>query len=235
MCVNYITVSREIALARFNAALDAGEDWANEIYQDYRAPFIIHDEKGDRKALVGSYGFIPQKHKPPGVTRMTTMNARGEEVGTKRHYKKHWLESKLCLVPAMAVYEPNWETGSHVRWAIGVADRAPFAMAGMWRSWEEDNGVIAHSFTQFTMNADDHLLLNRFHRPGEEKRGVVIIRPEDYDDWLSCKNPELARAYLQLLPPEALTAWPEPRKSGSKPAKAKVNEEATDKEQPTLF
>ena len=218
MCVNYITVSREIAFDRFNAAFDAGVEWAYEVYQDYQAPFIIHDETGYRKALVGSYGFIPQKHKPPGVTRMTTMNARGEEVGTKRHYKKHWLESKLCLVPAMAVYEPNWEGGSHVRWAIGMADRAPFAMAGMWRSWEEGDGVIAHSFTQFTMNADDHPLLNRFHKPGDEKRGVVILQPEDYDDWLSCKNPEIARAYLQLLPPEALTAWPHPRGRGGNTA-----------------
>jgi putative SOS response-associated peptidase YedK len=91
-------------------------------------------------------------------------------------------------VPSLAVFEPNWEGGAHVRWAIGMADKSPFAVAGLWRSWEED-GALSHSFTQLTVNAADHPVMNRFHRQGDEKRPVVVVRPEDYDGWLSCKNP----------------------------------------------
>ena len=41
-----------------------------------------------------------------------------------------------------------------------------------------------------------HPLLRRMHKPGEEKRSLVIVSPDDYDTWLECKDPELARTYL---------------------------------------
>ncbi|MNR56785.1 hypothetical protein D3C85_1774300 [compost metagenome] len=34
------------------------------------------------------------------------------------------------------------------------------------------------------------------HKPGDEKRSLVIVSPDDYDDWLVCKDPELARTYM---------------------------------------
>ena len=37
-----------------------------------------------------------------------------------------------------------------------------------------------------TVNTDGHPVMQRFHRPEDEKRMVVILRPEDYDAWLSC-------------------------------------------------
>jgi hypothetical protein len=61
------------------------------------------------------------------------------------------------------------------------------------------------------LNADDHPLLSRFHRPNEEKPGVAILRPEHYDDWLSSKNPEFARALIELWRPEELNAHPAPK------------------------
>ncbi|MNG34249.1 hypothetical protein D3C84_1206910 [compost metagenome] len=34
------------------------------------------------------------------------------------------------------------------------------------------------------------------HKPGDEKRSLVIVSSDDYDAWLGCKDPELARTYL---------------------------------------
>lgn len=31
------------------------------------------------------------------------------------------------------------------------------------------------------------------HKPGDEKRSVVILRPEDYDEWLHTTNVDAAR------------------------------------------
>ena len=227
MCVNYITVSRQLAFDWFRTPLEMGEDWRDEIYQDYTAPFIIHNENGDRTGMLGSYGFVPQRHRPfrkpklgdpvpkPGAKpkriSLATMNSRAEDVGSKPMYKKYWSNQQLCLVPALAVFEPNYESGKHERWAIGLADKVPFAMAGMWRTWEEEDGTLTRSFTQFTVNADDHELMKRFHKPGEEKRSVVIIRPEYYDDWLACKNPEMARAFMTLLRSDEMLAYPAPK------------------------
>lgn len=235
MCVNYITVSRQTCFDWFRTPLEVNEDWREEIYRDYNAPFIVHDERGHRALKVGTYGFVPQNHRPfkkltkeeqakadlaiaagkkapkPKRITMDTMNARAEEVGAKVNYKRFWLSQQLCIVPAQKVFEPNWETGIHERWALGLAGEEPFGLPGMWRTWEEEDGTISNAFTHFTLNADDHPLLRRFHRPNEEKRGVAILRPEHYDDWLSSKNPEFARALIELWRPEELNAYPAPK------------------------
>ncbi len=210
MCVNYITVSRQISFDWFRTPMETGEDWREEIYQDYVAPFIVHDRTGARRGMLGNYGFVPKRHLRPGQ-RMTTMNARSETVGELSNYNEYWTRGQLCLIPAMAVFEPNWEQPQHVRWAIGMADQAPFAVAGIWRSWEEADGSLSHSFTQLTVNADAHPLMRRFHKPDDEKRSVVIVPPEEYDLWLSCRNPELARAFLQLYPADRMAAYPAPK------------------------
>ncbi len=103
------------------------------------------------------------------------MNARSETVGQLRTYKKAWATSKLCLVPCMAVFEPNWEQARHVRWAVEMANKAPFAAAGIWKTRDEEDGSHRHSYTRFTVNADEHPVLKRFHKPGDEKRFVAII------------------------------------------------------------
>jgi len=135
-----------------------------------------------------------------------TANARAETIGKLSSFAKHWKAGKFCLLPATAFYEPNWETGKAVRWKIGLPGGEPFAIAGLWRSWP-DGGL---SFTMPTLNADTHPLMRRFHKPGDEKRGVVILSPETWDDWLNCRDPELARSFLRLYPADALVAEPSP-------------------------
>lgn len=239
MCVNYITVSRQISFDWFRTPIEVNDEWREEIYKDRLAPFIIHDDQGVRKALLGSYGFVPQRHRPfkkltpeeqakfevkvqkahaqgkplpePPRIRMDTMNARAEEVGSKVNYKRFWMQQQLCIVPALKVFEPNWESGTHERWAIELACAEPIGLPGMWRTWQEKDGSTTNSFTHFTLNADDHPLLKRFHRPGEEKRGVAILRPEHYDDWLSSTNPEFARVLIELRSEPELRAYAAPK------------------------
>jgi putative SOS response-associated peptidase YedK len=104
--------------------------------------------------------------------------------------------------------------GKAERWAIASADGQPFCLAGLWRAWPEADGSVTHSFTQITINADDHPVMRRFHKPGEEKRSVVIVPETEWDSWLACRNPEVARLMLTLFPPELLKTWqaePQPR------------------------
>ncbi|PLP98016.1 SOS response-associated peptidase family protein [Cupriavidus pauculus] len=112
----------------------------------------------------------------------------------------------ILPLPATAFYEPNWETGKAVRWKIGLPGGEPFAIAGLWRAWPD--GAV--SFTMPTLNADSHPLMKRFHKPGDEKRGVVLLPREDWEDWLHCRDPEVARTMLRLLPAEQLVAEPAP-------------------------
>jgi hypothetical protein len=46
---------------------------------------------------------------------------------------------------------------------------------GLWRAWEEPDGPPSLSFTMLTINADEHPLMKRFHKPEDEKRSVGIL------------------------------------------------------------
>jgi SOS response associated peptidase (SRAP) len=172
MCTSY-KAGKDID---FRALFDAGPplaEWREEVYKDYAAPII-------------------RRHIPQGVKVFDTMNCRSESVATKRSFSGAWKARQLCLIPCTAFYEPNYETGKAVRWRIGMADGRPFAIAGLWRAWNEAEST-ALSFTMLTVNADHHPLMRRFHRPGDEKRSVIIVPPMQYEEWLSCRNSELAR------------------------------------------
>jgi putative SOS response-associated peptidase YedK len=70
-----------------------------------------------------------------------------------------------------------------------------------------ERGRQTASFTQLTINADEHALMRRFHKPGDEKRALVIVPQEEWDDWLGCKYPEYARTFLREYPAELMRSW----------------------------
>ncbi|WP_080560154.1 terminase small subunit [Burkholderia multivorans] len=77
----------------------------------------------------------------------------------------------------------------------------------------KDNDValyIAANRVQKGSNAGDqsHPIMRHMRRPGEEKRSVVILRPDDWEEWLTTPNVEAARAMLQLYPAQDMAAEP---------------------------
>nr|WP_315595522.1 SOS response-associated peptidase family protein [uncultured Cupriavidus sp.] len=205
MCVNYSPVQRQLLRDVFGVEPPDAE-WRLDAWPDYPAPIIRAASDGAREAILGSFSMVPRGKMPPGVRYYPTANARTETIGKLSSFGKHWNAGQLCLIPARAFYEPNWETGKAVRWKIGLPDDEPFAIAGLWRAWPD--GAI--SFTMPTLNADSHPLMRRFHKPGDEKRSVVLIPHAEWDDWLSCRDPEQARTFLRLCPAESLVAEPAP-------------------------
>ncbi|AUH50854.1 DUF159 family protein [Chromobacterium sp. ATCC 53434] len=212
MCVNFIPPSRGQLPRHFGAEAADDWQWPDEAWQDYAAPILTRD--GPRLA---SYGFVPKRHQPAGV-RLSTMNARAETIGQLRSFRDAWLRCQLCLVPMRAFCEPCYESGRAVRMRIGLADGAPFAVAGLWREWREADGSISAAFAQITVNADHHPLMRRMHKPGDEKRALVIVPPSLYDVWLDCRDPERARALLTAAAGDGLVAeaeTPPPSPQGS--------------------
>lgn len=69
-----------------------------------------------------------------------------------------------------------------------------------------DANHIRVSFTMLTVNADNHPLMKRFHKPGDEKRSVVIVRPDAHAYWLNCRSTDEARSFLNLYPAEQMAA-----------------------------
>ena len=68
-----------------------------------------------------------------------------------------------------------------------MTNGSPLGIAGLWSSWKSDKGDMVHSFTMLTINAAAHPLMQNFHKPADEKRMVVILPPERYQEWLVAK------------------------------------------------
>jgi putative SOS response-associated peptidase YedK len=221
MCVNFRPPDPEQLEAVVGALVDLYKqwDWPSETWKDYLAPIVKAGGEGRRELCLASYGMVPRRHIPPGVKVFDTMNARAESIGEKRSFAPAWRKTQFCAVPMNCFYEPCYESGRAERFAISMHDDALFFVAGLWREWGQADGSVHTSFTQITINADDHPLMKRFHKPGDEKRALVVLPGHELDDWLACKDPEMARSFLRHYPDDLMKAWPAPAPPRSKKPK----------------
>jgi putative SOS response-associated peptidase YedK len=211
MCVNYRPPTPE-QFGTLGAFSDLPADWRwpEETWKDYAAPILRAGRERQPEACLASYGMVPRRHIPPDVKPFDTMNARAESLGERRSFAPAWRRLQLCAVPMAWFYEPCYESGRAVRHAIGMADASLFFVAGLWRDWPEADGTTQASFTQITINADEHPLMRRMHKPGDEKRSLVILPPDDVGGWLACTDLEMARTYLAHYPAARMRDWPAP-------------------------
>ncbi|MBN3817712.1 SOS response-associated peptidase [Paraburkholderia sp. Se-20369] len=220
MCTNYRAPDEDPGISELKLGIGdlfRRDPWAPDVYPDYAAPIACAD--GDGLAVVTAvFGFWPKFMQPERIDddgrkkkKLDTMNARAETVGSSRLYGKAWRDGQRCLIPARWICEPCYETGHNVWHRIGLADWRAYCVAGIWRRYEGDDGRQLVGMAMLTVNADAHPVFARMHRPGDEKRGVVIVRRDDYDEWLHTADVEAARLILQLLPAGEMAAEPNPK------------------------
>jgi putative SOS response-associated peptidase YedK len=142
------------------------------------------DAVPDREALAGLFGLVPHWATDLKICR-STYNARAETVATKPSFRDAWKRAQHCIIPAQAIYEPDWRSGKAIPTRIARADGRPMGIAGLWSAWKSPQGEWVHSYTMLTINADSHPLMNQFHKPTDEKRMVVVLPEAAYDDWLA--------------------------------------------------
>jgi putative SOS response-associated peptidase YedK len=158
------------------------------------------------EAVSGMFGLVPHWATDTKIARQT-YNARSETVAEKPSFRDAWKRAQHCIIPADAIYEPDWRRGKAIATRIERADGEPMGIAGLWSSWKSPKGDTVFSYTMLTINADDHPLMRMFHKPVDEKRMVVVLPPERYQDWL-CAAPEHSMAFMRPLPAESLQAMP---------------------------
>ena len=200
MCANYVPVTRRARLlSYFGVERDRDENPA-DTFPINVAPFIRLAKDGESEARVvddGLFGLLPHFASEVSFGRRT-YNARSETVHRLPSFRDAWANGQRCIIPAEAIYEPNYESGVSERWAIYQEGYVPFGIAGIYTQWRDfKTGREVYSFSMLTVNADDHPLLKRFHRPEDEKRMVAILPPGDYAQWLACPVEE-ARRFIKL-------------------------------------
>jgi putative SOS response-associated peptidase YedK len=105
------------------------------------------------------------------------------------------------LVYVDAIWEPDWRSGRCQWTRITHRSGNPMGLAGLWSTWHTDVGEEVNSFTLLTINADAHTFMRNYHRPGDEKRMIVVLREEQYEAWLDAA----AEISMDLLKPCAAT------------------------------
>ena len=204
MCSNYRPATgRE--LAHYAVDMPEGAIAGKDVFPGGVAPMIFRaPDRAVRSCVAGVFGLLPAWAKAPDFSRHT-YNARAETVAEKASYRHAWQHRQLCIVPAMAIYEPNYESGKSRWWRIQRADEQPMAIAGLWERKRWGDETPSWSFTMVTVNAAEHSVMRRFHKPGDEKRSVVILPDEHVDDWLTSTNEEQMRALMTLYPADLLS------------------------------
>lgn len=227
MCNRYISPSDyEIESFWHIGREDGRPRWLSAgVYPRSPGPFIRRARNAtdyERELVVGQWGLIPWFAKSAKLT-FSTNNARSEELAGKATYRDPWKRGQRCIIPASSFDEPNWESGKNVWWQFRRADGEPWGLAGLWNTWvDKGTGEVHESYTMLTLNADEHPLMRRMHKPVvdpktkqalpaemQDKRSVIPIERGDVDQWLAGTVDE-AKALLRLAPVEAFDAGPMP-------------------------
>lgn len=191
MCANYRPASRE-ALSALPLP-PPGFGYA-EAYPGSVVPVVTNF--APRQWVPAIFGLVPAWAHDLKIIR-STYNARAETLGEKPSFRHAWQHGQLCIIPAEVLFEPCYETGKSVRWAIKRADGKPMGIAGLWERKEDEAGEAHWSMTMLTINADGHPLMQRFHKPGDEKRSVVILPDEA---WGRLAASEVRKRGARVLP-----------------------------------
>lgn len=211
MCADYTPSRKDRFAAQFQLDISVDDfDFKPEAFPGYMAPIVRtgQDATTRYECVPACFGMVP--HWADMKLARQTYNARTETVATKSSYRNAWKRRQFCVIPADNFFEPCYETGKSIRWRIEGADGGALGIAGIWEykhNGPDDRPLV--SFSMLTINADDHALMRRFHKPGEEKRMVVILPQARYSDWLAGLAGDPAEFLLQY-PAELLLAAPHP-------------------------
>jgi putative SOS response-associated peptidase YedK len=187
MCGRYSqTLKRDDLVTVFPQA--AGVD-ADDLFERFNvAPtqnvLAVIERRGERRMGPLRWGLIPfwAKDERAGAKMI---NCRAESVGTKAPFKDlvaH--ERSRCLIVADGYYEwlrPEDPKAPRVPMRFTLADRQPFAFAGLWTWWRrpgaEDERLA--SCTILTTRA------NRTAAPIHDRMPVILADAEHRDAWLA--------------------------------------------------
>lgn len=183
------------------------EPYPEQAYPGYPAPIVRLDAAGQVTVHTARFGLIPHWAKDTKTATQIsrkTYNARSETVAEKPSYRTPWRKRQFAIALLDDFFEPNWETGKAVKWRIRRSDGEPMGVASLWDQWvEPGTGEVVETFSMLTVNADGHPVMGRFHRPGDEKRSVVVLEPEQFGEWLAGPIPQ-CQSLIKVPGPDLL-------------------------------
>jgi putative SOS response-associated peptidase YedK len=201
MCNLYANNTPQAEMRKLFAVDHANDHLGNQdvqpaIYPAYPAPVVRINEDGKRELVPMHWGFLmAQTSKKTGnpIQPRAVNNARDDKLDGR--FWNASFRDRRCLVPASSFCEMKGRSPNDYYWLglKGDATRPSFAFAGIWRNSKgTKSGHDIDGPTHSIVTSSTNDLVKDIH----PDRLVVILRPDDYDQWLNGTEEE-ARALVK--------------------------------------
>ncbi|HEX8289879.1 MAG TPA: SOS response-associated peptidase [Pyrinomonadaceae bacterium] len=154
---------------------------------------VVRDAASDRQISTFKWGLVPSWSKNAEIgNRM--INARAETITEKPSFREAF-RNRRCIIPASGFYEwQKTEKGAKQPFYFYLKEREVFGFAGLWEEWiDKESGELLETCTIITTEANEVL------KPVHD-RMPVILKPEDYDQWLDLKEKNTDKLQKLLVP-----------------------------------
>ena len=163
---------------------------------------VVRERKEVTEAEMIRWGLVPSWARDPSIgNRMA--NVRSDTALEKPSFSAA-MQRRRCLIPADVFYEWQDVPGQKKRrpYAVALNEGELFALGGIWEAWRpKDGGDWLITCAILTTEPND--LLAPIH-----DRMPVIIRPDDYETWLSPSTKTAAVSRLvEPFAADAMRAW----------------------------
>lgn len=159
MCSHYQTLKdAELLLKKFGVTRP-GELGKYNMWPRYQELFVRrppdHDA-GDEavpniEAVTGRWGLMSGSTHPDalvGAEKLSTFKARDDRVANALTFRNAWRRAQHCIIPADAIFEPDWRSDKAAATRFTRADGAPLGVAGRWDRYRDAAGQWQESYTE---------------------------------------------------------------------------------------
>jgi putative SOS response-associated peptidase YedK len=157
--------------------------------------------EGARELSALKWGLVPAWAKEAEIGHRM-INARAETLSEKPSFREAF-RRRRCIIPASGFYE--WQkkgSGAKQPYYFYLKDKDVFGFAGLWEEWlDKETGEVLETCTIITTEANQ--VLEPVH-----DRMPVILKPEDYEQWLDPQEnvSERLQKLLAPYPPAEMTS-----------------------------
>lgn len=153
---------------------------------------IMQDKENQENKLKWMrWGLIPSWAKDTKIG-YKLINARSETLTEKPSFRNAF-KRRRCLIIADGFYEWQKQEKHKQPYYIQLRDKQPFAFAGLWETWQPEDGEAIISCTIITTEAN--AVMQPIHN-----RMPVILSPDVYEQWLD-PTFDQSNALLESLKP----------------------------------
>jgi putative SOS response-associated peptidase YedK len=154
---------------------------------------VVFEPEGERVITKLKWGLVPSWSKD-ATTAKGLINARAETLTEKPSFREAF-KKRRCIIPTSGFYEwKREEKGAKQPFYFYLNNRELFGFAGLWEEWlDKQTGELLETCTIITTAAN--AVLKPIH-----DRMPVILKTDDYDEWLNWQTKDIDKLQSLLRP-----------------------------------